>query len=284
MRGEFVDVAGCRLYYYAAGTRGAGEPVVFLHGFPGSSHLWHDVVPLMPPGHRLVVLDQLGSGRSDRPSRTSLSVTAHAERLRLLLDDLCIDSACLVGHGSGGAVAQALAISHPERVSRLALIDSAAFSFWLRRAAPLARLLAGFGTLLGAPILAGLVHGSMLGGFADHDNGRRALDQYLRTYTAQLGVHALMAQLRAMRDVEVASLAPRLASISAPTSIIWGADDPYLGVSVGERLRDAIPGATLELIPGARHYAPNDAPDRVATALERLLARRATAIRTEGAR
>jgi pimeloyl-ACP methyl ester carboxylesterase len=283
VRGEFVDVAGCRLYYYAAGTRGAGEPVVFLHGFPGSSHLWHDVVPLMPPGHRLVVLDQLGSGRSDRPSRTSLSVTAHAERLRLLLDDLRIDAACLVGHGSGGAVAQALAILHPERVTRLALVDSTAFSFWLRRAAPLARLLASVGTVLGAPILAGLVHGSMLGGFADPDSGRRALDQYLRAYTAQLGVHALMAQLRAMRDVEVASLAPRLASITAPTSVIWGADDPYLSATVGQRLADAIPGATFELIVDARHYAPNDTPDRVATAIGRLLARRATTERSEGA-
>jgi pimeloyl-ACP methyl ester carboxylesterase len=273
VRGEFVDVAGCRLYYYAAGTRGAGEPVVFLHGFPGSSHLWHDVVPLMPTGHRLVVLDQLGSGRSDRPSRTSLSVTAHAERLRLLLDDLRIDSACLVGHGSGGAVAQALAILHPERVSRLALIDSTAFSFWLRRAAPLARTVAGFGALLGAPILAGLVHGSMLGGFEDRENGRHVLDQFLRAYTAQLGVHALMAQLRAMRDIDVEMLAPRLAAITAPTSIIWGADDPYLGVTVGERLRNAIPGATLELISDARHYAPSDAPDRVAAAIGRLLTR-----------
>ncbi len=273
MRGEFVDVAGCRLYYYAAGTRGAGEPVVFLHGFPGSSHLWHDVIPLMPPGQRLVVLDQLGAGRSDRPSHTSLSATAHAERLRLLLDDLRIDSACIVGHGSGGAVAQALALLHPTRVTRLALVDSTAFTSWLRRAAPLARMVAGCGTILGAPILAGLVHGSMLNGFADRENGRHALDQFLRGYTAQLGVHALMAQLRAMRDDEVATLAPCLGSIAVPTSVIWGADDPYLGVSAGERLRDAIPGATLEVIPDARHYAPGDAPDRVAAAIGRLLAR-----------
>jgi len=67
MRGEFLDLSGARLYYYAAGTRGAGVPVVFIHGFPTSSHLWNDVVPLMPQGHRLVVLDLLGFGRSDRP-------------------------------------------------------------------------------------------------------------------------------------------------------------------------------------------------------------------------
>jgi pimeloyl-ACP methyl ester carboxylesterase len=48
MRGEFIDVNGARLYYYAAGSRGVGEPVVFLHGFPTSSHLWTEVVPLVP--------------------------------------------------------------------------------------------------------------------------------------------------------------------------------------------------------------------------------------------
>jgi pimeloyl-ACP methyl ester carboxylesterase len=275
VRGEFVDVAGCRLYYYAAGTRGAGEPVVFLHGFPGSSHLWHDVVPLMPAGHRLVVLDQLGAGRSDRPSRTSLSASAHAERLRLLLDDLCIDAACIVGHGSGGAVAQAFTLLHPARVTRLALIDSIAYAYWLRRAAPLARALAGFGTLLGAPILAGLVHGSMLAGFADRENGRHALDQYLRGYTAQLGVHALMAQLRAMRDPEVAAFAPQLGAISVPSAIICGDGDPYLKVAVAESLQRAIPGATLDVIPGARHYTPLDAPERVAAVVAALLTRAA---------
>ena len=48
MRGEFVDLGVTRLYYYAAGTRGAGEPVVFLHGFPASGQLWHGVVREMP--------------------------------------------------------------------------------------------------------------------------------------------------------------------------------------------------------------------------------------------
>ena len=66
MRGEFVDVGGVRLYYFAAGTRGEGEPIIFLHGFPTSSHLWSSVVTLVPKGHRVVVVDLLGYGRSDR--------------------------------------------------------------------------------------------------------------------------------------------------------------------------------------------------------------------------
>ena len=119
MRGEFLDLSGARIYYYAAGTRGAGNPVVFLHGFATSGHLWNDVVPLMPPGHRLVVLDLLGYGRSDRPGNRELDIPAHAGRVIEVLDELRIDSVCIVGHGLGGGIAQSLAVRHADRVSHL---------------------------------------------------------------------------------------------------------------------------------------------------------------------
>ncbi len=279
MRGEFVDLTGRRLYYYAAGTRGAGEPVIFVHGFPSSSHLWQDVVREMPGGHRLVVLDLLGFGRSDRPlfrDRGELSVVAHAGRVRELMVELRIDAACLVGHGMGGAVAQCFALTWPERVSRLCLVNSVAFDRWPRGAARLPRALCAAPAIaraLGAPLLAGLVHGSLLRGFADRERGRHALDLYLRAFTGSLGVEALVAQLRAMRDAYVPPLGARLGELRQPTAIVWGERDPFLSCELGERLRSAIPGATLDVIPGARHFSPVDAPDKVAGAIQRLLAR-----------
>jgi pimeloyl-ACP methyl ester carboxylesterase len=276
MRGEFVDLAGRRLYYYAAGTRGAGEPVVFVHGFPASSHLWQGVVREMPDGHRLVVLDQLGFGRSDRPEGAALTVAAHAERLKALLDELHIENACLVGHGMGGAVVQAVALNWPDRVTRLGLVNSVAFDAWPRGAARLARQCATFaplGRALGAPLLAGLVHGSLLPGFADAESGRHALDNYLRAFTSHLGVDALVAQLRAMRDPGVAALGERLGTLTQPTAVVWGARDPFLSVRVGSQLRDAIPGASLDVIPQARHFSPEDTPERVGAVLTALLKR-----------
>ncbi|HUF30679.1 MAG TPA: alpha/beta fold hydrolase, partial [Gemmatimonadaceae bacterium] len=102
MRGEFLDLDGARLYYYAAGVRGEGEPIVFLHGFPTSSHLWRDVVPLVPPGHRVVVVDLLGFGRSDLPTGRDVSLGGHAQRVLQLLDQLRIERATIVGHDTGG--------------------------------------------------------------------------------------------------------------------------------------------------------------------------------------
>jgi 2-hydroxymuconate-semialdehyde hydrolase len=282
MRGEFVDVRGCRLYYYAAGTRGVGEPVIFVHGFPASSHLWQDVIAHMPAGHRLVVLDLLGFGRSDRPAgdgvlkAAELSAPAHAQRLQALMDELSIGAACIVGHGMGGAVAQALALDAPERVSRLCLVNSTAFEAWPRRAARLARLMCAapaIGRRIGAPLLAGLVHGSLLTGFADRSRGRHSLDQYLHAFTARLGVDALVAQLGVMYDTSVASLGARLGAIRQPTAVLWGTDDPFLHVTLARRICAAIPGASLNLISDARHFSPEDAPDRVAAAIAALLKR-----------
>jgi len=276
MRGEFVDLGVTRLYYYAAGTRGAGEPVIFLHGFPASSHLWHGVVREMPEGHRVVVVDLLGFGRSDRTGLSTLTAVAHAERVRILMDDLNIPEACVVGHGMGGAVATALALNAPPRVTRLGLVDSTAFDAWPAGAARLARFLSQFPPLcrlLGAPLLAGLVHGSLLKGFADEESGRHALDTFLRAYTMRLGVDCLIAQLRAMHDPCVAELGTRLSSIVQPTALVWGELDPWLPVGTGERLRENIPNATLDVIAGARHFTPEDAPARVAAAVGALLKR-----------
>jgi len=279
MRGEFVDLGGCRLYYYAAGTRGAGEPVVFLHGFPASSHLWRHVVRELSersPGHRMVVVDLLGFGRSDRPLEADLSAVAHATRVRGLMDELRIDTACLVGHAMGGAIALALACTAPSRVTRLCLVNSVALDDWPSRSARVARWLCASQRVarsVGAPLLAGLVHGSLLAGYAIADTGRRSLDHYLHAFTTHLGVDALISHLRAMRDPTVPLLGARLSELRQPVAVVWGRLDPFLGVRLGERLRDAITGATLDVIPGARHFTPEDAPERVAEAVAALLKR-----------
>jgi pimeloyl-ACP methyl ester carboxylesterase len=93
----------------------------------------------MPAGHRIVVLDLLGYGRSDRPRSAPVDVRAHAIRVVEVLDELRFGRACVVGHGIGGGIAQSLAIRHTSRVSRLCLVDSVAFDRWPTRVARVAR-------------------------------------------------------------------------------------------------------------------------------------------------
>src|SRR5215210_2900793 len=273
MRGEFVDLGGARIYYYAAGTRGAGEPIVFLHGFPSSSHLWSEVVPLVPDGHRIVVVDLLGYGRSDRPLGRDVSVRGHAERTLALLDALRINYACVVGHDVGGGIAQWLAVRHPTRVSRLCLVDSVAFDDWPTRDVKVARAMLPLTRYLPPTWLLSVLRTDLIRGYTEHDLGLRSIEMYARPFANAEGRDAFMEHLVALDSSDTAALEPRLKDIVAPTAIVWGAHDPFLPMTTARRLRDAIPGATLEMLPDSRHFTPEEAPDRVAAVLTDLLAR-----------
>lgn len=273
MRGEFLDLNGVRLYYYAAGSRGAGEPIVLLHGFPTSGHLWSDVVPLLPAGHRVVVLDLLGFGRSDRPKAGAMGLRSHADRLIAVLDALGINVACVVGHDIGGGIAQIAAVRNPQRVSRLGLVNSAAFDGWPPREVKVARAMLPLTRHLPPSWIHSIMRADLLRGYLDHEVGGHDVDLYLRPFLGPEGRDALMLHLLALDSAETAALAPRLKDIVSPTAILWGAGDPFLPVSLGQRLRDAIPGSTLDVIPNARHFTPHESSGAVAQAIGRLLKR-----------
>jgi len=272
MRGEFVDIGGQRMYYFASGTRGEGVPVILLHGFPTSSRLWQGVVRDFPAGHRLVVCDLPGFGRSD-PSPGAADCADHAAAVLRLMDDLRIARACLVGHGLGGGVAQVIAAHAPDRVSHLALVDSAAFGAAPRRMARLARALLPLAGMLPPGLLAGLVQGSVREGFVDPDRSRLTLDTCLHPFTTPIGRDHLVQHLRALRRCATTELATPLEASRIPAAILWGADDPFYPVALAHRLHAAIPGSTLEIVEDVRHFLPEDAPERVLAALTALLRR-----------
>jgi pimeloyl-ACP methyl ester carboxylesterase len=236
VRGEFLDLSGARLYYYAAGSRGEGEPVVFVHGFPTSSHLWQDVVPHVPPGHRVVVVDLLGFGRSDFPRGRDVSIRGHAERW-------------------------------------LQMFDAVAFDEWPTRDVKLAKASLPLTRYLPATWILSVVQRDLQRGYTEYERGHMSVEKYLRPFATPDGRDAFVEHLLALDSRETAELAPRLGSIVAPTAIIWGAHDPFLPTELGRRLQAAIPRATLELLPDVRHFAPEEAPETVGRVLTGWLAR-----------
>jgi pimeloyl-ACP methyl ester carboxylesterase len=273
LRGEFIDVGGVRLYYYATGTRGAGEPIVLIHGFPTSGHLWSDVAPLLPPGHRIVVLDLLGYGRSDPPAGQPLGVGAHADRVLALLDALGIREACVVGHGLGGGVAQSLAVRFPGRVSRLGLISSVAFGGWPSPTLRLWRRLHALVRIAPPSWIQSIIRTSLQRGYSDTERGVHSLEYYARPFGTPPGRATLVQHLRALESGETRAIGARLGNLAIPTAIAWGRFDPFLPLSLGERLRAAIPNATLDVAPSAAHFTPEDTPAVVSAVVAQLLAR-----------
>jgi pimeloyl-ACP methyl ester carboxylesterase len=221
----------------------------------------------------VVVLDLLGYGRSDRPQGRPVGIRNHAERVVELLDLLGINYASVVGHDIGGGIAQWLAIRYPHRVSRLCLIDSVAFAEWPTRDVKLARAMLPLTRHLPATWLLSILRTDLLRGYQDHERGLRSIEQYVRPFASTEGRDAFMEHLLALNSADTVAVAARLKEIMAPTAIIWGRQDPFLPAELGQRLREAIPNATLDIIPAGRHFLPEDAPGTIGEVLASLLAR-----------
>jgi pimeloyl-ACP methyl ester carboxylesterase len=284
MRGEFVDLDGVRLYCYAFGSRGAGDPIVLVHGAFTSSHLWQDTLPRLPKGHRVLVLDLLGHGRSDPPGRTSMTVAAHATRVLQLMDVMGVPVASLVGHGVGAAIAAVVAHRAPARVSHLALVNPTMLADTPNDAILSGRVsrlawLAPLWRLLSPSWLASALHSALLPAYAHRDLGARALDLYLKTFRTRDGRNAACAQLVALRDSRndtVAALQPN--ALACPVTLATGILDPLRSPSRSARLVAALTRATskslaVQELPGVAHVAPEEAPDQLGTLVAELLTR-----------
>lgn len=300
MRGEFVDLQGVRLYCYAFGQRGSGHPIVLVHGSFTSSHLWQDVLPRLPKGHRVLVLDLLGHGRSDPPGAdraaegtsagatermtARMTVAAHAQRLDQLLDVMGVREVMLVGHGMGAAVAARVAHEQPERIAQLMLVnptllaahaDEALLNRRVRRLAALVPLW----RRLAPSWLASALHAALLPCFAHRDIGARSLDVYLKPFRLRDGRDAACAQLAALkhsRGDTTQALAP--GAITCPTALVLGDADPFLNAARSARLIEWVQQATggtasVHTLPGVAHVAPEEAPDRLGTLVSELLTR-----------
>ena len=284
MRGEFVDLDGVRLYCYAYGERGAGHPIVLVHGTFTSSSLWQDVLRLLPKGHRVLVLDLLGHGRSDPPGAAAMTVAAHAARLDHLLDIMGVREAILVGHGMGAAVAARVAHEQPERIAHLMLVNptllagSANEALLNRRVRRVASLVWLFKRLSPAWVASAL-HSALLPCFAHRDSGARSLDVYLKPFRLKDGRDAACAQLTALgqsRGDTIEALAP--GAIQCPTALVLGENDPFLNTARSERLVGWLTAATngalsVHTLPGVAHVAPEEAPDRLSSLVSKLISR-----------
>ena len=122
---RWFDTLDGRMHYIDEGPRG-GRPVVLIHGNPTWGFLYrHFIAPLTADGHRIIVPDLLGFGRSDKPPRTELyRIDAHIRRLDALLESLELSSAVVVPQDWGGPIGLSWAVAHPDRVSALFILNT----------------------------------------------------------------------------------------------------------------------------------------------------------------
>jgi haloalkane dehalogenase len=234
---------------------GDGAPVVMWHGEPTWSFLWRKVAaPVLEAGHRIVLPDLAGFGRSDKPMDQSwYTYDRHVAVAATLLD------ATFVVHDWGGPIGLRLAVEHAERVKRLVILDTGLITGRQRMNDDWMAFKAFVERTEELPV-------SLLVRRGCHrdpgDEIAGAYDAPFPSEASKAGVRAFPAILPLSPDAPGAEAGRRvldaLRDDRRPTLMLWGEHDPVLPLSTGERFAAAIGREPPRAIPDAAHFLQED--------------------------
>jgi pimeloyl-ACP methyl ester carboxylesterase len=275
-RGRSIDVPGARLHVREAGPDDRAAPaIVMIHGLAGqSAHYTYGVMPRLAERFRLVALDRPGAGYSPRGDSTPADLSTQAAAVAGLIDKLGLGRPLVVGHSLGGAIALALALEHPDKVSGLALLaplthmqdDPPEVFKGLTIESPLARKLVAWTLAIPASIKHSAKTLEVIFGpesvpkdFATKGGGLLSLRP-----RAFLGASA---DLQALPN-SLPQQQARYADLRVPVHVLYGKDDRILDWKHnGQALVDKAPGARLQLTEGG-HMLPITQPALCAEFIE----------------
>jgi pimeloyl-ACP methyl ester carboxylesterase len=276
----YADVGGgVRLHYVEAGE---GPLVVLLHGFPEFWYSWRHQIPVLAQaGYHVVAPDMRGYNLSDKPGGwRAYDVSLLAADIAGLIRSFGEQSAYVVGHDWGAAVAYTVAMNHPEVVRRLAILN----------VPHTARMLEGFRTLkqlrkswymfffqiprLPEHLIARddfsfakrSLRSDSKDAFTDED-----LERYAEAWSQPGALTGMINYYRAALRRSPGKALAQMKPIEAPTLVIWGMRDRHLGSELAVPAPEWVPNVRFEPVPEATHWVQHDAPERVSELLAEFL-------------
>ncbi len=254
-----IRVDGLELAYRHAGE---GPPVLLLHGWPTSSHLWRNVMPaLAAAGRSAIAPDLPGFGASAKPPDAPYTLDYQACALAGFLDTLEVTRTSLVVHDFGGPVGLLWAVRHPDRLERLVILDTLLFTRKLHTMRALLALLRlpGLGPLFVRPRALRLI--LRLGVTNRHVLSPEAVDGYLAPFAAPEAQRTLLRTLLQPRFDEFEEIHAGIDRLrDTPTLIAWADRDLLLPRAERRRIARALPDAETTTIRHAGHFLQEDQP------------------------
>ena len=274
---HYLDLDGARMHYVYAGQ---GAPLLFVHGTPTWSFEWRHLITALAPTWRCIAPDHRGFGLSDRPRAFPYTPAAHATNLARFVDALGLDDLTLVVHDYGGPIGLPIALSQPQRVTRLVILNSWMWSFRSdRRMVRTARLAvrrlgrvlyrqANLSLRVLTPLayadrrkLTPTIYQHYLARFPDPWSRGAVLWPLAQ---ALLGSSAFFDALWQRRD--------RLRN--HPALVLWGMRDPAFPPYMLARWREILPQAPVVELASAGHWPHEEAPEGVIAELQQFLTSR----------
>ena len=272
MQSHSISNGSVRLHVTTYGDPTAA-PVILLHGFPDTAACWSRLVPLIAHNFYVIVPDGRGIHRSDAPSDIDAYAIAHLVADVLAIADALAPSRpfTLVGHDWGGVVAWAVVSLHPARVARAVLCNAPHPAIFLDALTHDENQLRASGYITALRSVdferrfVANAYEIPLGAFASADLSvpeKAALQAAWELPGRVTG--ALNWYRAATFAVPGGTCDIPLPDGSVPTTLLWGANDTALLISLAERHRAALPWLGVDIHPEANHWLPRTHPDVIA--------------------
>ncbi len=250
---------------------GGGEPLVLISGIGYDRWQWHKMVPGLAEQFTVIIFDNRGVGQTDKPAGP-YSAQLLADDTAGLITALGHERAHVMGHSMGGYIAQALALSHPDKIDHLIL---AAANFGGPHHIPITPEAMAVLTDVNSDPVTRFKNGlsvSTAPGYAEQNP--EIIDAWLAwrvqnpiepaAYQAQLAIGLGLLP-------EEACFEHKLKDITAPTLILFGAHDRVVPPTNADLLAHAIRYSTIEILPDAGHFFPIETPVAANAAVVRFL-------------
>lgn len=264
------------MFVIDAGPRDAGT-ILFLHGFPTSSHDFRHVLPTLAVEHRVLALDFPGYGLSDKPSDYSYSLFEQAEQVTMLTRLLGVHRVKLVAHDMGTSVATELLAKRergllPFEIDALVLMNGSIHIELCQLTTSQKLLRTRF-----APLFVKLSSRRSFGAQMQRISGKPLSDSDLDDMWSLMQHKDGLARTPAL--IQYVDERHRfwdrwvgaLTRLDVPTLVLWGSADTVAVMAIGEKLASEIPDARLVRLDGVGHYLMLEEPTRVLGALEDFL-------------
>jgi haloalkane dehalogenase len=266
-----VEVDGLRLHYV---EEGKGQPVLLLHGWPTSSYLWRGILGPLGRTNRAIALDLPGFGRSDKPLDASYSFRFYERAVTGFLDEIGVDRVGLAIHDVGGPVGLYWASQHPERLTRLALLNTLVYArpSLAVIAFVVAARLPGLRSLLTSP--AGIRRAMR---FGVRDKSRmtdEVISAYQEPFASEEAQRVLQRSGTSLHPAGFREIERWLPTIGVPVRIIYGKRDRILPdvARTMRRVQRDVGGAETTVLEDCGHFIQEERPEEIGELLSAFFA------------
>jgi len=269
---KFVEVGGMQVHLRDEGPRNDPLPIVLLHGTSASLHTWDGWVASLKDEHRVIRFDLPAFGLTGPDPHNDYSIAAYVRFVVAVMDKLGVQRFVLAGNSLGGQIAWETALSHPERVRQLVLVDAAGYPF-VPTSIPIGFRIArmpGLRVLMEHVLPRGVVDSSVRNVYGDPSKVTRELVDRYYELTLRAGNREALAY---RMDQGLSGDENQISKLKLPTLILWGDKDHLIPLDNGKRFALDIAGSKLVVFDDLGHVPHEEDPKKTVEALKEFLAK-----------